>query len=58
MKRSIFAASMAAIALAGISPAQVAEKKTLTAAGAELVIRAAMREANNKKTTGRNRCCR
>ena len=52
MKRSIFAASIATIVLAGITLAQVAEKKTLTAAGAERVIRAAMREANSKKTTG------
>src|SRR5258708_1116980 len=52
MRRVIFAASLAAISLAASSKGQVADKKTLTAAGAELVIRAAVQEANSKKTTG------
>jgi hypothetical protein len=37
---------------ASLSPAQVAQKKSLTADGARQVIAAAVADANSKKTTG------
>src|SRR5205085_3548558 len=42
----------AAVTLAALSPAQVADKKSLNAEGARRVIAAAMADANSKKTTG------
>ncbi len=42
----------ALLSLASFAPAQVAEKKSLTADGARKVIAAAVAEANSKKTTG------